>query len=121
MSVKIGKKVRRIRELKGFTQDYLAGQLGMSQRAYSKLERDETKMSWDKIIAISKTLEVKPEDLVSFNEEMVFNINSQNGGQSGKIENLIIQIPEMVVNQYESRIKELQEEVKFLRELINKK
>ena len=99
----------------------MASQLGMSQRAFSKLERDETKMSWDKIIAISKILEVKPEDLVSFNEEMVFNINSQNGGQSGKIENLIIQIPEMVVSQYESRIKELSDEVLFLRAMISKK
>ncbi len=120
MSVNVGKKVRKIRELKGFTQEYLADQLGMSQRAYSKLERDEVKMSWDKIVAISKTLEVRPEDLVTFNEETIFNFNSQSGGQSGKIENLIIQIPEKLIEQYESRISELQEEVRFLRGLVNK-
>jgi transcriptional regulator with XRE-family HTH domain len=120
MSVNVGKKVRKIRELKGFTQEYLAEQLGISQRAYSKLERDEVKMSWDKIVAISRTLEVRPEDLVTFNEETIFNFNSQSGGQSGKIENLVIQIPEKLIEQYESRISELQEEIKFLRGLVNK-
>jgi len=120
MSVNVGKKIRKIREIKGFTQEYLASQLGISQRAYSKLERDEVKLSWDKIVAISKTLDVKPEDLVMFNEEQIFNFHSQSGSQAGRVENFIIQIPEMVVEQYESRIKELQEEVVFLRSLVKK-
>ena len=44
MDKRLGGKIRQIRELKGFTQDYLATQLGISQRAYSKLERDEIKL-----------------------------------------------------------------------------
>ena len=42
MDKKMGQKVRMVRELKGFSQEYMAHSLGMSQRGYSKLERDES-------------------------------------------------------------------------------
>ena len=38
MKANIGDKIRKVRELKGFTQDFMAGKLEMSQRAYSKIE-----------------------------------------------------------------------------------
>ena len=36
MDKRLGGKIRQIRELKGFSQDYVAAQLGISQRAYSE-------------------------------------------------------------------------------------
>lgn len=112
MDKKIGHKVRQIRELKGFTQEYLADQLGISQRAYSKLERDETKLDWDKITRIAEVFEIEPLDMVSFDDNLIFN----NCNQSGKANHIYNQIPEKLIEQYEGRIIELQEEVKFLRE-----
>ena len=44
MEKKLGQKIRMVRELKGFSQEYMAHALGLSQRGYSKLERDETKL-----------------------------------------------------------------------------
>lgn len=38
-------KIRQIRELKNFTQDYMAAQLEMSTRAYSKIESGETQLT----------------------------------------------------------------------------
>ena len=38
MDKRLGGKIRQIRELKGFSQDYLATQLGISQHAFSKLD-----------------------------------------------------------------------------------
>jgi transcriptional regulator with XRE-family HTH domain len=36
--MELGTKIKKIRELRNLTQEYLADQLGISQPAYSKLE-----------------------------------------------------------------------------------
>lgn len=118
MEKSIGSKVRQIRELKGFSQDYIANELGISQRAYSKIERDEVKMDWEKITEISKIFEVDPLDIVQFDDNLVFH----NCSNSGKINNQHNHfLPEKVIEQYEARIKQLEDEVSFLKNLIDKK
>lgn len=112
--MEIGEKIRKIRELKGYTQDYMANVLEISQRAYSKIERNETKLDWDRISKISKTLEIEPVDLINFNDSMVFN----NCSQSGKFENNNNYISEKLIDLYDKRISYLEEEIKFLREMI---
>ena len=114
----VGNKIRKVRELKGFSQDYMASQLAMSQRAYSKLEREEIKLDWQRIQQISSILEIDPIDLVSFDDNLVFN----NSPQSGKNNTNTIHnhFPEELKKSYEERIKHLEEEIKFLRILIAK-
>jgi transcriptional regulator with XRE-family HTH domain len=64
MKANIGDKIRKVRELKGFTQDFMAGKLEMSQRAYSKIENNDIKLDWGRIEDISKILDIEPFDLV---------------------------------------------------------
>ena len=40
------KKIKRIRKIRGFSQTYMAQNLGISQRAYSKIELNETQLNW---------------------------------------------------------------------------
>ncbi len=72
MKANIGDKIRKVRELKGFTQDFMAGKLEMSQRAYSKIENNDIKLDWGRIEDISKILDIEPIDLVSFDDNLVF-------------------------------------------------
>jgi transcriptional regulator with XRE-family HTH domain len=114
----IGSKVRQIRELKNLTQEHMADRLGMSQRGYSKLERDEVKLDWERITQISKVFEMEPMDLVSFDDNLIFN----NCTQSGKIhEQHNHNLPDKLIEQYEARIKALTDEVAFLREEMRKR
>ena len=115
----VGNKIRKIRELKGFTQDYMAAQLEISQRAYSKLENEEIKLDWQRIERISTILEIEPIDLVSFDDNLVFN----NSPQSGKNNTNTINnhFPDELKKSYEDRIKHLEEEIIFLRSLISNK
>jgi len=122
----IGYKIRKARELKGFSQDYVAQKLNISQRAYSKIELGEIKIDNEKIKDISSILEVNPEDLQKFDESFIFN----NCTQSGKFDNFINQLPERLIQQYEARteftssaklIKQLEKENEFLRGLHNDK
>lgn len=116
MKKNIGLKIRKLRELKGFSQEYMADKLSVSQRAYSKLERNETKLDWNKITDISSILEIEPLDLVSFDDNLIFN----NCSQSGKINIQHNHTDEKLISLYEKRMEKLEEEVRFLRELILK-
>lgn len=116
MKAAIGEKIRKIRELKGYSQEYMAEQLEISQRAYSKMEREETKLDWSRITDISRILEIDPIDLVQFDDSLIFH----NCTQSGKIEEIHNHFPEELKIQYEKRIEQLEDEVKFLREALKK-
>jgi transcriptional regulator with XRE-family HTH domain len=58
-------KIRLIRIHLGYSQEYVALQLGISQRAYSKIETGKTKLTVVRLEQISRILECKIEDLIS--------------------------------------------------------
>lgn len=58
--------IRKIRESKDYTQDYLAIKLAISQNAYSKIELGYTKITVERLFQIAAVLEVNPVDLINF-------------------------------------------------------
>lgn len=82
----IGNKIKNIRELKNFTQEYMAEKLDISQAAYSKLEKGDIKVSSEKLSQIAKILDVNPEDITSFDSQKYFNsFNNVKGSNNGSI------------------------------------
>ncbi|RKR81821.1 DNA-binding XRE family transcriptional regulator [Mucilaginibacter gracilis] len=73
----IGRKISRIRELRGMKQEALAQLMGVSQQAISKIEQsDEVEdLALEKI---AQALGVTAEGIKNFNEEAVFNIIGNN-------------------------------------------
>ncbi|WP_293930421.1 helix-turn-helix transcriptional regulator [Sphingobacterium sp. UBA6645] len=69
----IGRKVSRIRELRGMKQEALAMELGVSQQTVSNIEKSATIES-DLLAQLAKILGVTPEAIENFSEEAVFNI-----------------------------------------------
>lgn len=114
METGIGKRIRKIRELKGFTQNFMALKMNISQRAYSKIENNNIKIDWNRIVTISNLLEIDPMSLVNFDESLIFN----NCTQSGKFEIFNNNFPIELKQSYEDRIVELKTEVEFLRKLL---
>lgn len=51
-------KIRRIRAEKNLTQEYVALELAISQRAYSKIETGKTKLRIDHLIGLAKIFEI---------------------------------------------------------------
>lgn len=76
---KLGYKIRKIRESKDFTQEYMAHQLNISQNVYSKLERGEIKITTDRLIMISEILQIPEESLLK-DDFNVFNIYNNTYG-----------------------------------------
>ncbi len=64
----IGKKIERIRKLRGMTQTELGDALGITKQAVSKMEQAE-KVEDDKIKEVATALGVTEEGLKKFNEE----------------------------------------------------
>ena len=71
----IGRKISRIRELRGMKQEALALELGVSQQTVSNMEKSET-IEADLLAQVAKILGVTPEVIEKFDEEKVFNIIS---------------------------------------------
>ena len=111
-----GIKLKQLRELKNFTQEYMAQQLGLSTRAYSKIESGETQLTINRLNEIAAILEVDPIQALGFDHQNVFN---NYGTQEENIGlNQTITISDKLIEQYESRIRHLEDEILFLRAMV---
>jgi transcriptional regulator with XRE-family HTH domain len=61
----VAANIRKIREYRNYTQEYLAAKLKISQNAYSKIELGYTKITVDRLFRIADILEVDPIDILS--------------------------------------------------------
>lgn len=106
--------IRKIRELKGYTQQYVAIALNISQRQYSRLENNGVDIKISILKKIATILEVPVVKLFAFDENLLFRENTPtaNGQYS---------LSEIIKAQYESQIVHLKEEVAFLRKQLEKK
>jgi len=72
----IAANIRKLREYRDYTQDYLAAKLKISQNAYSKIELGYSRITLERLFIISSVLEVEPADLISMEtEELIGLIN----------------------------------------------
>ena len=71
----IGRKISKIRELRGMKQDTLAFELGISQQTISKIEQC-AEVEDSTLNKIAVVLGVSPEAIRNFNDEAVLNIIS---------------------------------------------
>jgi transcriptional regulator with XRE-family HTH domain len=69
-ALNIGRKIERVRKLRGMTQSELGDALGITKQAVSKMEQSE-KIKDDKIKQVAEALGVTEEGLKKFNEEKV--------------------------------------------------
>ena len=64
----IGSRIAQLRRSKGFTQEYIADQLGVSRQAVSKWEQDQTSPDTKNLIALAQLLDTSIEYIASGKE-----------------------------------------------------
>ncbi|MBK7956712.1 MAG: helix-turn-helix transcriptional regulator [Bacteroidetes bacterium] len=74
----LGEKIKVFRELKNISQKGLANVLGISQQAYSYLEKNGLDSSDKKFDIIANALSIKKEVIESFDEQKIFQQNYYN-------------------------------------------
>jgi transcriptional regulator with XRE-family HTH domain len=109
-------KIKKLRELKNYTQEFMAKKLGLSTRAYSKIETGETQLTINRLNEISSILAVSPMGILDFDDKQVFN----NCKQDGYIGINHISMPEKLIKQYEDTIQSLKEQISLMKMLLNK-
>lgn len=101
--------LKKLREFRNYSQEFIASELGKSQNAYSQMENGKTKIKEAEIIKLAELLEVTPSQLMS-DEPIVIKISNtkvETGGIfNGNLQNLY----------YDQK-----EAIAFLREQIKKK
>lgn len=102
--------VKNFRELRSFTQAYVASQLGISQESYSKLECGKVKIDEERLEQIAHILDVKVETLKSFDVKFIFNHTSYLAGQEVGTE-----MPSKEKELYERIIKAKDDEIEILK------
>ena len=109
-------KLKQIRELKNLSQEYIANQLGLSVRAYSKIETGETQLTINRLNEISRIMGVDPIEVLGFDDKNIFNINNSTGNNGYNY----INFPDKLVQQYEQTIQSLKEQIALMKLLMDK-
>lgn len=129
----IGRKISRIRELRGMKQETLAETMGISQQAVSKIEQSEH-IDDEKLEQVAKVLGVSSEAIKNYTDEAVFN-NIQNNYDGSVINagpainhhctfnplDKLLEATEENKKLYERLIQLEQEKIAYLEKLVNKK
>lgn len=125
----LGRKISKIRELRGMKQEALAIALGVSQQTVSNIENSE-KVEEALLEKVAKALEVSVEGIKNFSEEAVLNIigNTYNVDNSSAVNygctfnplDKVVALFEEKEKLYERLLKAEKEKVEYLEKLFNK-
>ena len=116
----VGFNIRKLREKRGFSQEYMAAKLGVAQASYARMENAETKITIERLSKIAEVLEADITELFDSSKITIQNQNNEGVG-SGYIENLHIENKEMhekLIEQYEQRLKDKDEQIALLKKMI---
>ncbi len=127
-----GSKIKVIRELRNFSQEYMAEKLGIKQNSYSNIENNQTKLTTEMLQKIANVLEVSPLDIMNFQPAVINFTNTQNGHNGfGYIQTFVSdqkEITEKLIASKDSEIASknveiarLTKQVEDLMELLKKK
>jgi len=113
----LNERIRIFRTIRGYSQNYMAQQLGLSQNAYSKLERGATQISATHLQALAGILGVSTEVL-----SMPFmRFPQPSPAHSAKELLVLARMYDYMLEMKEAQIEKLEEELKELRKIIEGK
>ena len=84
---KVGKNIRKIRELKNISPKDMAEKMEMSLSGYQRIERDEVTIGTDRISQVAEILKVSPGQIFDFNEDRIIFNQTNEYGHNGYIIN----------------------------------
>lgn len=81
----LGQRIQEIRKARGYSQDAVAYDLGISTTAYAKIERNETDVNMSRLTQIAKVLKVNTWVFFSPDNPIVImgDIQENNGSYNG--------------------------------------
>lgn len=119
---KIGRNIRRLRELRNFTQKYMAEQLAMTQGNYARIENEEIQISGERLERISNILGYSLDFMMEFDVERINDFAHQKLSNKNmyhyQISPELKTLYETRISYLENYIDELKSELKTLRDQV---
>jgi transcriptional regulator with XRE-family HTH domain len=115
----IGENIKRFRDLRKYSQEYMAAQLNINQSSYAKIEKGDTKITVHRLKQIAEVLDVDMSLLLNSSRQTIFNLYD-NQTANGRVENLHNHLPERLIADYREQIQHLKQEITFLRGLLER-
>ncbi|RYZ27232.1 MAG: XRE family transcriptional regulator [Chitinophagaceae bacterium] len=109
----LGRKIERLREMRGLKQETLAQALGISQQAVSKMESSEV-VDDERLKQVADVLGVSVEAIRHFSEEALFNNINNTFHDHSALVNYQFNPIDKIVELYERLLKSEQEKVALL-------
>ena len=132
MPTTLNKKIKFLRNLKGWTQEDMAERLKMSVIGYGNIERGDADITLSRLDEIAKLLGVELQELFNSQGKIVINLGDAsitNGDYHGKsaYQNITyvqkelehqLEKDQLIIEQQRKEISTLQQEVEHLKEII---
>lgn len=112
--IPIGENIRFIREQLGYSQEYVATQLGITQQSYSVIEKKPEKATLQRLKDIAAVLQVNFVTLLGEDDVYIQQNFHQQGGNAATQMNVSGAEKEI----YEKFIEDLKEQVDFFKGLV---
>lgn len=110
-----GIKLKKLRELRNFTQKYMAEQLGMTQQNYSKMEKSENEFSKERIAKLAQILDIDINKINSFDEKVIFS-NNEFSFSGDAINVLVGESFAQIQKVHEKHLEDLKAQIQYLQE-----
>ena len=127
--MQLGDKIKKIRDLKGLKQDEVAAKLNISTQAYSKIERNETKVDSERLEQLANIFGISADDIQKFDDRNLFVNNlkefeTANNNTGYTVNNyyygndqLVSQL-EKTIEQQKEMLQQQKEEILYLRKQL---
>lgn len=83
----VGQNIKTIRELRNFTQDYMASQLNMSVSNYSNIENGKTDLTVTRLEQIAGILHIDCKQILNLNPAQILNVGNHSRSRNTYIIN----------------------------------
>ena len=114
----LGEKIKKYRESKGFSQDYVANMLDISQSTLAKYESNTTEISVKRLAEIANVLGVNFTDFFNLDHRVVNISDFKDNAVNNYIENQNLEAKELsskLIRTLENQIEHLKSEITYLR------
>lgn len=112
-------RIKVLRESLGYSQDYVASQLNITQQALSRIEQNPENATLNRLKELSLILGVSLTSLIGEEDAYILQNFQQQGGQASTVM-YITGISENERKAYENHIKDLKEQLFLLSDLLKK-
>ncbi|PIF33327.1 helix-turn-helix protein [Flavobacterium sp. 9] len=116
----IGEKIRKIRIIKGYSQEYIADLLEISQSAYSDIERGKTKINLERLREVALIFELDVNYIMNFHENQFSTKTIQTNSKEIDNEERIVEVFDIERELYKEQIANLKNEIAYLRSKLDK-